>query len=76
MLPVVLAEIPLSEVLKALFSTLNRYALTLSPERRLMLDRYHVADVAHRVVRVGAVGTRAYLALLFGNGDDDPLFWH
>jgi uncharacterized protein (DUF2252 family) len=39
-----------------------------------MLSRYHVADVAHRVVGVGSVGTRAYLALLFGNGDNDPLF--
>ena len=39
-----------------------------------MLSRYRVADVAHRVVGVGSVGTRAYLALLFGNGDNDPLF--
>ena len=39
-----------------------------------MLRRYGVADIAHRVVGVGSVGTRAYLALLFGNGDDDPLF--
>ena len=39
-----------------------------------MLNRYGVADVVHRVVGVGSVGTRAYLALLFGNGDDDPLF--
>ncbi len=53
---------------------LNRYAQTLGAERRLMLGRYHVADVAHRVVGVGSVGTRAYLVLLFGNGDDDPLF--
>jgi uncharacterized protein (DUF2252 family) len=53
---------------------LNRYALSLSPERRFMLSRYHVADVAHRVVGVGSVGTRAYLVLLFGNSDDDPLF--
>jgi hypothetical protein len=39
-----------------------------------MLRRYSVADVAHRVVGVGSVGTRAYLVLLFGNGDQDPLF--
>ena len=39
-----------------------------------MLRRYGLADVAHRVVGVGSVGTRAYLALLFGNGDHDPLF--
>jgi uncharacterized protein (DUF2252 family) len=53
---------------------LHSYAITLPRERRFMLSRYRVADVAHRVVGVGSVGTRAYLALLFGNGDDDPLF--
>jgi uncharacterized protein (DUF2252 family) len=58
------------KVIKAL----NRYSLTLSRERRIMLGRYSAVDVAHRVVGVGSVGTRAYLALLFGNGDDDPLF--
>ncbi len=53
---------------------LNEYAESLPLERRYMLSRYHVVDVAHRIVGVGSVGTRAYLALLFGNGDDDPLF--
>jgi uncharacterized protein (DUF2252 family) len=53
---------------------LNSYADSLTRERRYMLSRYHVVDVAHRVVGVGSVGTRAYLALLFGNDDDDPLF--
>ncbi len=57
-----------------IIEVLNRYSLTLSTERRLMLGRYHVEDVAHRVVGVGSVGTRAYLVLLFGVGDDDPLF--
>lgn len=54
--------------------SLDSYSTTLSRERRIMLNRYHVVDVAHRVVGVGSVGTRAYLVLLFGNGDDDPLF--
>jgi uncharacterized protein (DUF2252 family) len=53
---------------------LNRYSLTLPRERRVMLGHYHVGDVSHRVVGVGSVGTRAYLALLFGNGETDPLF--
>ena len=57
-----------------IIEVLNRYSLTLTTERRLMLGRYHVEDVAHRVVGVGSVGTRAYLVLLFGVGDDDPLF--
>lgn len=53
---------------------LNEYSETLTPERRYMLSRYHIVDVVHRVVGVGSVGTRAYMALLFGNGDTDPLF--
>ncbi len=53
---------------------LNDYANSLSLELRYMLSRYHVVDVAHRVVGVGSVGTRAYLALLFGSDDNDPLF--
>src|SRR5262249_5154663 len=57
-----------------IIDALAPYADTLSRERRYMLRRYHVADVAHRIVGVGSVGTRAYLVLLFGNGDDDPLF--
>jgi len=59
---------------KKVMEGLNRYAQSLTPERRFMLSRYHVADIAHRIVGVGSVGTRAYLALLFGNSDDDPLF--
>lgn len=58
----------------AVLRALEEYAHTLPLERRFMLSRYHVADVAHRVVGVGSVGTRAYLVLLFGNGDQDPLF--
>jgi uncharacterized protein (DUF2252 family) len=58
----------------AVKKALLEYADTLHRERKFMLSRYRIADVAHRVVGVGSVGTRAYLALLFGNGDDDPLF--
>ncbi|MCJ2108200.1 DUF2252 domain-containing protein [Methylobacterium sp. E-041] len=59
---------------EAVTSGLERYAETLPRERRFMLNRYHVVDVAHRVVGVGSVGTRAYVALLCGNSDQDVLF--
>ena len=55
-------------------ASLVEYAESLPAAYRSMLRRYAVADVAHRVVGVGSVGTRAYLVLLFGNGDTDPLF--
>ena len=50
------------------------YGATLSPERRLVLSRYHFADFARKVVGVGSVGTEAYMLLLMGQRDDDPLF--
>lgn len=59
---------------EAVTTGLERYAETLPRERRFMLSRYQVVDVAHRVVGVGSVGTRAYVALLCGNSDQDALF--
>jgi uncharacterized protein (DUF2252 family) len=70
--PPVLTPIPASN--HKIVEVLNRYASTLSAERRFMLGRYHVVAAAHRVVGVGSVGIRAYLVLLLGNGEDDPLF--
>jgi uncharacterized protein (DUF2252 family) len=58
----------------AVTASLTEYVETLTPERRFMMKRYRVADVAHRVVGVGSVGTRTYLVLLFGAGAEDPLF--
>jgi uncharacterized protein (DUF2252 family) len=58
----------------AVEASLSEYVETLTPERRFMMNRYRVVDVAHRVVGVGSVGTRTYLVLLFGAGDEDPLF--
>lgn len=53
---------------------LTEYAHTLTEDRQAVLRRYHVEDVCHRVVGVGSVGTRAYLALLLGDAHGDPLF--
>jgi uncharacterized protein (DUF2252 family) len=50
----------------------HRYRLTLPEERRVILDRYQVQDVARKVVGVGSVGTRCAVILLMA-GKDDPL---
>jgi uncharacterized protein (DUF2252 family) len=52
---------------------LERYRASLSPERRVLLDRYELADVAIKVVGVGSVGTMCAVALMFA-AEDDPLF--
>jgi uncharacterized protein (DUF2252 family) len=59
---------------RKIVASIVEYAEHLPQAYMAMLRRYAVADVAHRVVGVGSVGTRAYLALCFGNGDNDPLF--
>ena len=51
----------------------ERYRRTLPEERRVILDRYSLVDVARKVVGVGSVGTRCAVALLMA-GADDPLF--
>ncbi len=39
-----------------------------------LLSKYRYVDVAHKVVGVGSVGTRCYVALLLGSDSNDPLF--
>jgi uncharacterized protein (DUF2252 family) len=51
----------------------HRYRQTLPEERRVILDRYHVIDIARKVVGVGSVGTRCDVALLMAS-ENDPLF--
>ncbi|MEU4253349.1 DUF2252 domain-containing protein [Amycolatopsis sp. NPDC026612] len=53
---------------------LSRYRRTLGPERRALLDHYRLADVARKVVGVGSVGTRCWIALLVDPDRGDPLF--
>jgi uncharacterized protein (DUF2252 family) len=50
------------------------YKATLSNDRRQMLDRFTIVDVARKVVGVGSVGTRAFMVLLEGRDNADPLF--
>jgi uncharacterized protein (DUF2252 family) len=51
----------------------KRYRETLPEERRILFDRFKAVDVALKVVGVGSVGTRCYIALLLA-APDDPLF--
>ena len=51
----------------------HRYRLTLPEERRVLLDRYQIVDIARKVVGVGSVGTRCAAMLLMAK-KNDPLF--
>jgi uncharacterized protein (DUF2252 family) len=51
----------------------TRYGRTLPAERRTLLERFHYADLARKVVGVGSVGTRCWVMLLLGGTAHDPL---
>jgi uncharacterized protein (DUF2252 family) len=50
------------------------YRSTLQQDRRLLLERFQIVDMARKVVGVGSVGTRAFIVLLQGRDEEDPLF--
>jgi len=52
---------------------LKTYRRTLPLDRHILLDRYEILDVAHKVVGVGSVGLRAFIVLTRGRSDNDLL---
>jgi uncharacterized protein (DUF2252 family) len=55
-------------------AALSAYRESLQEDRRVLLDRYRLADYALKVVGVGSVGLFSFVGLLIGDSDDDPLF--
>lgn len=62
------------EVEETLQQVLRRYAASLRPGHRTLLESYTFVDMARKVVGVGSVGTRCWIVLERGRDDDDPLF--
>lgn len=58
----------------ALDMMLHSYLESLTDDRRLLLSRYRIVDVARKVVGVGSVGTACWVLMLQGLDADDPLF--
>ena len=50
------------------------YRRTLQGDRKHLLERFRYAHAARKVVGVGSVGTRAWIMLMLGRDNDDPLF--
>src|SRR6201986_3537763 len=53
---------------------LGKYRRTMETDRRYLLDQYEFTDLARKVVGVGSVGTRGWIALMLGRDHADPLF--
>jgi Uncharacterized protein conserved in bacteria len=62
------------DVEQVLRGILDSYTSTLQGDRRHLLEGYRFRHLARKVVGVGSVGTRAWIALLTGRDDRDPLF--
>ena len=68
------AEMSPDQVRHVIEEQFRAYRATLQNDRRHLLERFEIIDVARKVVGVGSVGTRAYIALLQGRDQQDPLF--
>jgi len=71
--PPLLTRVPEVEA-EQIAVALDEYLTTLAPHWRLVLGGYTLVDIAHKVVGVGSVGLRAYVALLEGSSADDVVF--
>jgi uncharacterized protein (DUF2252 family) len=62
------------EVMPMLHEQFRAYRATLQDDRRRLLEKFEIVDAARKVVGVGSVGTRAFIVLLQGRDEQDPLF--
>jgi uncharacterized protein (DUF2252 family) len=53
---------------------LEQYLSSLSDDRKELISRYQILDVARKVVGVGSVGTRCWIVFMRGTDEGDPLF--
>jgi uncharacterized protein (DUF2252 family) len=62
------------ELVEGLHQLLRGYRDSLEFDRRVLLQAFELTDLARKVVGVGSVGTRAWIALMLGRDGQDPLF--
>jgi uncharacterized protein (DUF2252 family) len=62
------------EIERAVHGQFRAYRASLRDDQRRLLERFELLDMARKVVGVGSVGTRAFIVLLQGRDQQDPLF--
>jgi uncharacterized protein (DUF2252 family) len=72
--PLVVHEALTSDVIEQIRAAFRAYLDTLQPDRRELLGRYRLVDIARKVVGVGSVGTRCWIMLGAAPVDGSPLF--
>jgi uncharacterized protein (DUF2252 family) len=73
-IPELMPEADAEQLRSWLLNEFRVYRSSLQPDRRNLLESYRLVDFARKVVGVGSVGTRCWIALLLGKDDSDPLF--
>lgn len=68
-----LAPITCERTQRHISEVIEHYARSLGPGPRFLFGQYRFVELAHKVVGVGSVGTRCWIALFVGRDVDDPL---
>ncbi len=63
-----------ADVEDVIHGAIRSYRRTLTADRRRLLERFRYVHAARKVVGVGSVGTRAWIVLMLGRDENDPLF--
>ncbi len=63
-----------NEIHESFHQLVRGYRHSLQSDRRHLLEEFQFVQIARKVVGVGSVGTRAWILLMTGLGNDDPLF--
>jgi uncharacterized protein (DUF2252 family) len=71
-LPLV-GHVPGDDEIDRVGALFDSYRTGLADDHRHLLDRFKLVDAARKVVGVGSVGSRCWIALLDGGAGDDPL---
>ncbi len=68
------SEMETEALYEEIHQLIRKYARSLTPNRRHLLDQFTLVQVARKVVGVGSVGTRAWILLLEADDGEEPLF--
>jgi uncharacterized protein (DUF2252 family) len=69
-----LAGLDAGQINEGMRVLIRTYRRTLPGDRRRLLERFRYVHAARKVVGVGSVGTRAWIVLMLGRDERDPLF--
>ncbi|SNS59763.1 Uncharacterized conserved protein, DUF2252 family [Rhodococcoides kyotonense] len=63
-----------ADIYRELEKRLQAYRSTFQHDKQVLFDSFRLAQFARKVVGVGSVGTRAWILLMVGADETDPLF--